>query len=552
MKQSTILKSLARSFFTPGILLILTAIVRPPGVLAQQYPSARIESLGGSAITGIIPDTLTDIYLNPAYLHRCSRLTINFGQRRTDEFSMRFPRVKMQYWSKRFLSRDYLNSHNATEITLYGIPLGSWKVGLSAAWYLDYEDDSDSEYSAAYYSFYNISQVAETFLNHSDLHNYRIDLSVSSELSSGTVLGLRVGGFQRTYAHSNTSQRLSYDFDIDEGENEIYLDRKDYRYSNNNDHRRISSFFLQAGLLSGKGQSEKSLYLQVAREEIYGRTTGQLVNSYTNYDSSSDPYRYDYGETYYRDERSGALWRYDVRGRFSLPHGIRVFAGGGFERMRYDTDWFDRDSEYEWRDGWEDEEVDKRISLEFGDEGDHEGFSLFLKAGRATELRYDLKLTVGLHGYMRWMRSEENPVTLITVYSCIDSTLITFPMERPILISTESTLAGFSLPLAIEYEPARWISIWSGFRIYANYTREKDWLPNILVGDLLNFLDPSLVDSYLHQEGSRSVEDIDISSTGTIGLSLHYRDRFFVDIYSGSDLTPEDITRYILDVRYAF
>ena len=526
------------------------AALAPAGAHAQQYPSARIRSLGGDAVAGIISDTLTDIYLNPAYLYRCPRLTINYGQRLTEDFSMRFPKMTMPYYRRQFLP-DHLNSHKATELSLYGIPIGSWRMGISAGWYLDYQNDSEPDYNTRYLGN-DIYQSAGNVLNHRDLNNYRVDLSLSSELSSGMTLGLRVGGLQRTYANGTTGQSLNYYFEIDGDENEIFINDKRYEYDDRDEHKRVSSFFLQAGLLSGEGIGEKSLSLLVSRYEIYSRNLERDINSSTSYDTFGDPYRYDNDEAYYRDERNGVLWRYDLHGRFYLPFSIRVFAGGGFEHMTYNTDWFDRDIEYEWRYDWENKETDKRLSLEFDDEGDYKGFSLFLKAGRTTELRSNLKLTAGVHGYVRWMRSEEDPLALIMVYSCIDSALITFPMERQIHITTESTRAGFSLPLAIEYEPAPWISIWSGFRVYTIYLRERDRLPNIFAGDLLNFLDPSLVDSYLHQEGSRSVDDVYVSSTGTVGFSLHYRDRFFVDLHTGSDLTPDYIVNYILDVRYAF
>ena len=66
MPHSKIPKSLTRSLFPLGALLFIIIVLAPAGSRAQQYPSARIESLGGDAVSCIIPDTLTDIYLNPA------------------------------------------------------------------------------------------------------------------------------------------------------------------------------------------------------------------------------------------------------------------------------------------------------------------------------------------------------------------------------------------------------------------------------------------------------------------------------------------------------
>jgi hypothetical protein len=538
-------RTFARSLFPLGALILIIVLFSPAGARAQQHPSARIEALGGDAISGIVPDTLTDIYLNPAYLHRCRRLTINYGQRKTEDFLMRFPRAL--YLNKRQLFRDTMNSSSLTEISLYGISVGPWRMGLSAAWQLDYEDDSIPEYTT-YYWDNSISNRTENDLVHRDRHDYRFDISISHELSSTGSIGFRAGGYQRKYANKNTGERLTIDFMIEEDSNEITTESKSYYCDDTDDHKRVTSFYLQAGLLEG----ERSILLQAARHEIYSRNLSRDIISRTNYDEYSYPYRLSRDEVYYRDERSGVLWHYELRGRASLPFGIRLYAGGWFEHMTYDTDWFDRDHEYDWTEGWEYEEREERVSFEFDDEGDYKGFSLFLKAGRRAELRSDLKVTTGLHGYVRWMRSEENPIALVTVYSSVGPAFISFPIESQIRISTESTLAGLSLPLAIEYEPARWIAIWSGFRVYATYRKERDYLPHIGLGDLLNFLDPSSVASFLDRESPRSVDDVAIDSSASIGFSIHYRNKFFVDLYTGSDLTPDYISNYILDVRYAF
>jgi hypothetical protein len=537
-------RTFARSLVRLGTLIIIF-LFSPAGTRAQQHPSARIEALGGDAVSGVIPDTLTDIHLNPAYLYRCRSLTINYGQRKSEDFSMRFPRVL--YFNQRQLLRDNLSSSSLTELSLYGISVGSWRMGLSAAWWLDYEDDSIPVYTT-YYGETSVSHRTENDLLHRDRHDLRFDLSLSYELSSNGSIGFRAGGYQRTLANKNTDERLYIQFMIDEDSNEIQKEYKSYYYEEADTHKRVTSFYLQAGLLEGG----RSLLLQAARYEIYSRNLGRQIGTGTFYDESYLPYRLNSDDEYYRDERSGVLWRYELRGRASLPYGIRLYAGGGFEHMTYDTDWFERDTDYEWTEGWEDEEREDCVSYEFDDDGDYKGFSLFLKAGRTTELRSDLEVTTGLYGYMRWMRSEENPVALITVYSSVGPAFISFPIESGIRISTESTSAVLSFPLAIEYEPAGWISVWSGFKISTIYRRERDLLPHIGLGDLLNFLDPSSVALFLEREAPRSVDDVDITSAASIGFSIHYRNRFFVDLYTGSDLTPDYISNYILDVRYAF
>ncbi len=38
----------------------------------------------------------------------------------------------------------------------------------------------------------------------------------------------------------------------------------------------------------------------------------------------------------------------------------------------------------------------------------------------------------------------------------------------------------------------------------------------------------------------------------TLGFSLHYRDKFFVDVYTASEIIPTYLNNNIIDVRYAF
>ena len=546
MPHSKIPKSLTRSLFPLGALLFIIIVLAPAGSRAQQYPSARIESLGGDAVSGIIPDTLTDIYLNPAYLYRCPRLTINYGQRRTGTFQIRFPRILV-----RRLVRNNINSYDVTELTLLGITAGSWKIGLSAGWYLDYRDDATPG-SNIYIYTNNISEDYSIDSHHEDNHDYRVDLSISREISPATAIGFRVGGFHRTYIYEHANQRQRYEFNIDEYGYEDLIKYEGYSYRKNDNHKRANSLFLQAGLLTDSGGKERSILFRITRNEIYSKYRNKDLSTATNYDQFGGADSYVYRDEHARDERKGVLWAYDIRGRFSLQNGFRIFAGGGFEHMNYETSWMDSYLRYEWEDDWMVHESEKRTSLLFDGEEEYRGFNVFLKAGRTTELREDLKLTAGIHSYMRWSRAKEDPVSLITLYSRVDSAYITLPVERKLGISTETINAVFSVPLAIEYEPARWISIWSGFRIYANYTREKDRLPNISAVDVINFLDPSTIVSYFDDIGVKTVDDIILSSTATFGLSLRYRNRFFVDVHTGYDVTPDYITSYILDVRYAF
>jgi len=38
----------------------------------------------------------------------------------------------------------------------------------------------------------------------------------------------------------------------------------------------------------------------------------------------------------------------------------------------------------------------------------------------------------------------------------------------------------------------------------------------------------------------------------TLGFSLHYRDRFYIDVYSGTEIIPTYLANQIVDIRYVF
>ncbi|HVO77089.1 MAG TPA: hypothetical protein VMT60_03805, partial [Candidatus Bathyarchaeia archaeon] len=41
-------------------------------------------------------------------------------------------------------------------------------------------------------------------------------------------------------------------------------------------------------------------------------------------------------------------------------------------------------------------------------------------------------------------------------------------------------------------------------------------------------------------------------SSLTLGFSLHYRDRFFIDVYTDTDIIPQYLADNLIDVRYVF
>ena len=150
----------------------------------------------------------------------------------------------------------------------------------------------------------------------------------------------------------------------------------------------------------------------------------------------------------------------------------------------------------------------------------------------------------------RW--ADEKPLAYITIYSLIDESLFTATLDKPLEISTDRTDVGLNIPIAIDFEPANWVSIWSGFRVYTRYGRQNDDIPEIDARYLENITSYLELENYTPSYDTHRLDDVDVGSTATIGVSIHYRNHFFVDLYTGSDVTPDYLTYYILDVRYVF
>ena len=190
--------------------------------------------------------------------------------------------------------------------------------------------------------------------------------------------------------------------------------------------------------------------------------------------------------------------------------------------------------------------------MEFDGDGDYNGFKAFARFGKSKSLRDGLELTVGLGASMSRRWSEEMPVADFACYSLQDGSLFAISLDEPLEISTDRIYTRLDIPIAIDFEPAHWVSVWSGFRIYATYRRLDDTIPEIDARSLENIESYLDLEDYTPVYNTFRLDDTDLSSAATIGISLHYRNRFFVDLYTGSDVTPDNLTSYILDVRYIF
>jgi hypothetical protein len=518
---------------------------------AQGHASARVEALGGDAVTGIVRDTLTDIYLSPAFLASCDRFTINYGQRRSPELYLGFPNLhKENRYAAPFTRLSYysiIEEDRSNELTAYGIGIGSWRLAASVEWRLGYTERSNPDYYS--YSGY-VGDISQTYYHLAETTDSRY---VRADITAARELGLRIGGSTAENEHSRTLIQNAQRFGIVVDPYELIQEYRSYDYEMLDDTRSISGGFAQAGLLHGSDGSIRSLDLRVARYDIYLRESAHDILSRTWNDEWGDPESYERSELQWRDDRYGTMWSYDITGRIWSETGIRIVAGLGFEHMAYDTKWRDILYKYDWQPwAYSYQEWDYVATMVFDGEGEYTGMRAFLELGRAARLRDDLEITAGIHAAVETHRTEEEPTARITLCSTVNGSLFAAELEKQLVLTTEWTETVLGIPAAIEFEPAHWVSIWTGFMVYSRYFKLDDEMPDVDVRKLENITSYLELEDYASLYEVFQMEDVTVASTATVGVSLHYRDRFFVDLYTASDITPDDLARYVLDVRYAF
>ncbi|MCK4351565.1 MAG: hypothetical protein KAX13_11935, partial [Candidatus Krumholzibacteria bacterium] len=471
------------------------------------------------------------------------------------ELHLGFPNMnKSNPFFHRYIDPYYYTSiapGTSNEITMYGIGLGEWRFAASAEWRIDYTERSKPSYSSYHGHFPEIQQGTRYETAKNNKRYVRVDLSAARELAGDYKLGIRLGGTTAKIEDSVTNVTTTHFFDIHTDPYELVPEGRRYSHSVENEVVCYSGGFVQIGLLRDSESKLRSIDLRISRNETYLRHLHQNIYSDTHYDQWGDPDEYDREETKWRDERSGTIWSYDLFGRLSSASGLRIFAGVGFEHMNYETDWMDLVYDYGWSD-YNYPEMDNRATMDFEGDGDYAGASAFLKIGKTMRLRDDLEITAGLHAWMTRRWTDEKPLADITIYSLVDESFFTISLDKPLEISTDRTDAGLNIPIAIDFEPANWVSIWSGFRVYTRYRRLNDEIPKIDALHLENFTSALELENYTSAYDTYQLDDVYVGSTATVGVSLHYKDRFFVDIYTGSDVTPDYLTNYILDIRYVF
>ncbi len=537
-----------------AFLFLLAAVsLCPDDSASQGHPSARIYSLGGDAVSGIIDDYLTDLYLNPAFAALSDRTTINIGYRPHPGITPSIPYLTMDsHYNWIYDYHFYTFTERGThEIVLHGLKLSRWRFALSSEWTAWGDDSTELEVNQWDNPPHNFSETYDQNYNKDEDDYWRFDLSAARPVGTDRIAGIRLGGYHAFNIDLHRDKYDDYDYDFFEFPFGVYLDRLVTHNRNTELITRQLSTFVQFGLLTNTGSKNPNwITAGISRRDIDMRAYSlrQDIHKYYNVDGYIESYSYKTRE--WRDRRECPLWKYDITGRCTLPKGIRLFLGGSFETCTYDSDWVDHFQLLEWDTFNED---DNLIRSEYSDEGRYRAFSLVTKIGKQVDVRDDLDVVAGFYGFFRRSWIEEDAFLRYTITAEEGSSHMALAHISPFGVENEYTDLYIFFPFALEYRITDYFSCFTGLQLRFQWKREVEKIDvpgfawyyehaDLIVGDGGEGRIPRGVDETAWETVRRA----------TMGISLHYGNRLFADLYFGSDLTPDSITSMIIDARYTF
>lgn len=543
------LRALSAVFISAITCLVLTS---PAGheARAQGHLPARMQAMGGEAVSGIIPDLFTDIVLNPAYLVFSDNTTVNYGYRVVASQNLPFPSIDYSYT----LQPKVFEDRGTNEITILGIRTGEWNWGAVAEWRIYRLDSTDPEYLR-----YSNRENYRTRCRNTENDYWRFEIAGAHPLGSAASAGLRFGMSSRyadyLYRYKYITQWYKYS-DILGTE---IIDNYDSSDQFDSYEKRLRSTYLEIGLLSGRDPGTASgITLKVSYSSVFYREHNYDLDIDENYDSRGELDRYRYYLEEWRDKRGGDLWAFGLTGRYSLPEEIRSHVGMTFNTCSYDTDWYRINRDYVWQDGTA---YMTDLGTSLGD-GDYKKFSIFAKIGRTFGVGKTIDLTAGIYSYFHHYWFEENPELSASSIVLTDAGRQETDEHGRAAFESEHTRARLRLPLAVEFRPGGYVTLFGGFQASLDWDRNSNSysIPDLIMSPArcgrtaggTGGAHASAASAFDEPDFGYTNDEVSSSYSATIGFSLHYKEKFFFDCYTGSDLTPDNLTSYILDVRYIF
>lgn len=511
--------------------------VRAESVFSRIHPSARIYALGHD-FAGIIPDGLTDLTLNPARAWETGSLTINYGYRGSSGQSLPFP-IAGPDLAPSFSS---MPSHFTNEIRIYGISAWGLKWAIDTEWAFHHDDNCSQSGSNPLNRDYSGSFYIELRENCtiSDNNFFRLDIASAGKIGDRMVLGFRAGG---TYSYYDNKRRYryayeGYAYDSDTGQHAIVRDRSSDELTSN--EKKLFTGYLEGGITweeAGEIAFRGGYAEGDALRDDYDLS---IESRYDDYSQEIDQYSYRLWEI--REDRRGDSWQLSGFARRKTSGGLVILAAGGYEKGSYECSWQNPYTQYSWGD-YEDLQIQDLAS--YPGTGTRTRSEAVFRMGRTYAIESRLDITPGAHVNYWRERFEESGEGSIDSYMLKEGTSSLYNSRFPLSFERTDSSTELVLPIAIEFRPASFFQLYSGFGV--NFTWDRSVRKSTFLLDY-----GQQEDSPLPQETETNNNGFDTSYYASLGFSLRYREKLFLDMYTGSDIVPQNITYYYIDLRYVF
>lgn len=523
--------------------------LRPGAARALEHQSARISALGGDHVAGVIPDLYTDIGVNPAYAFFADRLTASIARRWNPGYESSLPYLQ-EAW--RSYSSDAMM---VNEISVWGIKLSSWRTAVFAQWALD-RPQGVSSYPETGMNGTPYMQLREEAYDRTN-DFARIDLAAAREIGDRTALGVRIQARAYSYLDSRMTSRLHEEYGAPPN---LSLEREGTSKNVQSYSGRRYSFDLQAGIAKWDDAGPRtdfaisaSLNRTDRRQERYEMADDKVFNPPNEIDD------YEYYRSYWSDAREGDIWSFALMFRHAFDGGIRVLAGGDISTCPYETDWTASEEHVRWG-SWP--ETDEHLAGDLEGDGSLLEGSCYVKGSKVFSIHPTTDLYVGLHGAFARIDAEEEPLVHYSIEYGEDASAV--QVDQHVRLESIETSFALSLPLSVECRPLSWFTYFSGIALRGKWRKVSATEP---IPSLFTFQPPAAVSRAggARPAGAASAAVVEpaaystdwhrefvMDAAVTLGFSLHYGDKFFVDVYTESEIIPTYLGNNIIDVRYAF
>jgi hypothetical protein len=519
------------------LLTIIASVMKPGSAPASEDQSARLQSLGGKAVEGIIPDFYTDFRNNPALLAGSEKTELMY--RLVDYCGASLPFYQLEIngtWEQPEISNyHYLNAMDY----FWERGRGKWNIALSTLWKFSREESSRPEvdYLQNDYS----SRLSEI-----DNDAWRIDLAAAFMTGDDISFGFRAGayGFYNMIQRQDISYRKNYYI---YNAREI-LNRSYERNDISNSIRRTVSAYLECGIRTEEGEESFS---EISFKASKVTSTSYIERNYRRLDKFYDEYSGTVylTERYYDNELSdnyagGNSWIFEFQGRHRTESGIVLSASGSYERCNCDLSRWNsiEDLNYDYI---SEDQSEIRESIYDGGEGTFDRIHGTLKAGRKVQFNGKLNLYLGISALGSHTGWNYDPVIEYRLRSREDLDSYSENASDRTSLSIDMNNLDLNLPISLEFKPAAFFTFFSA--VVPEFSFE-------VKTERMGFPDYGIL------EGSGYIYDYEIT-TSTIrtqylmptGFRLNYGERLDIEVFTeGYLFYTSELHSLNMNISYRF